>query len=177
MAGLRATPPGTTIRSPLRLRKPAFSHQGSATGTYNIVEGLSFYQVTLTAAQINGMNAAPILLFGPSLAPPVPALNTIIVETITFDLIYGSAVFTGGGALSLGYGATASPAASATLAATFLTSPTVNEFAIIRGVAVTGASSAIVGAGIYLTNATQAFAAGTGSTVVVTVFFRKVNAS
>lgn len=177
MAGLRATPPGTTIRSPLRLRKPAFSHNGSATGTYALVEGLSFYQVTLTAAQINAMFTTPILLFSPSSAPPTPALNTIIIETVTFDLIYGSAAFTGGAAINLGYGATGSPAATGTLAATFLTSPSVNEFAIIKGIAITGASSTIVGQGIYLTNITQAFAGGTGSTVTVTVFFRKVNAS
>ena len=72
--------------------------------------------------------------------------------------------YANGGALALYYGtSSAGSLASATVAATFLTSPTANHVIKVAGALADTASSAVVGAGVVLANPTADFITGAGS--------------
>lgn len=116
----------------------------------------------ISASLFNGMYAAPILLVPPA------GTNTILFPTLfALHVVYGTAAFTAGGAWYIQYGsaahgagvlATQSNAASIPLgwtANSLMTMP-----GVITGAAGTNTASTIVNEGLYLSNATQAFATG-----------------
>jgi hypothetical protein len=132
--------------------------------------------VPMTLAQWNGMYATPYQLIA---APGAGLMN--IIENIYVDYIYGSAALTGGGVVGAQYGNTAhlaGVAASATEAASDYTSATANTVFRIGGGLSTGALSAsAINTAIYLSNATAAFATGTGGSFNVIVNYRTISAS
>jgi hypothetical protein len=145
---------------------PGASLVSNAAGTlsFNNVSVIST-SVTLTAAQFNGMYAAPFQIVA---APG--AGKTILVSFVQYYLNY-SAAFTGGGATNIQYGNTVHGGGQNAeginfAAATF----TAGASTIIADIGpliaiTTGATNA----GIFLSNATGAYANGAGSTVTVTV--------
>ena len=114
--------------------------------------------VTVTAAQFNGMYAAPKLLVAAGGA------NTLhIVHDVAYEVDFVAAQFASGGAVAVQYDSTvngAGTAASATIAAA-----TFNGFAADSTIGAVGAlasaaSTTTVNKGLYLSNATGAFTTG-----------------
>jgi hypothetical protein len=129
-------------------------------------------QVAMTAAQFNGMYAAPVLLVA------APGANKmIIVNNIQLVMTYGSAAFAAGGVVAAQYDSTANGAgvnASTTEAAAdfFQTASTV--FKLGQGL-VLSPFSTCANKGIYLSNLTQAFTTGTGSSFIVKTNYKVIS--
>lgn len=171
MPGLGGTKTGTTVRGPIRIRRPK-KVAGSATGSYQDFDVFNAIQITLTSAQLKALNTTPVLVLA---APALPG-DTILVDSYVLNYIYGTVAYTSGGAIVLGYDTTATTPASATIAATFLTSPAANQVASALGSLASALSSAVIDKGLYITAATGNFATGDG-TVIVTVYYRVLSIS
>jgi hypothetical protein len=136
------------------------------------VPASNYAQVTMSAAQFNGMYAAPLLLVA------APGANSmIIVDNIALVMTYGSAAFAAGGVVAAQYDSTANGAgviASTTEAAAdfFATASTV--FKLNAG-AVLAPFTTCANKGLYLSNITQAFTTGTGSAFIVKVKYHVIS--
>jgi predicted RecA/RadA family phage recombinase len=124
--------------------------------------------VTLTAAQIQGMYAAPVSILPAPAAGQVLVIDQIIVQTKP-----GSTQFTGGGAVTFQYHGTAVNPHAGNLAAATVNSATGTENVLAPPSATYQPPAAT---GLDITNATAAFAAGNG-TMVVTVFYSIITLS
>jgi len=119
--------------------------------------------VSLTAANLIAMNGAPVQI----LAAPA-AGKAYVVKSFLFEMKRTTTPFTGGGAISLQYHTTTTSVPhEGTVPATELT--TAGAATTLRQLGMpTGANGVPIPAaeGIDITNATGAFAAGTGTAVV-----------
>lgn len=101
---------------------------------------------------------------------PAPAATSLyVMGPCALNLTYGSAAFTAGGAVSIGYGATfasttPSPLTHGTIAATVFTTFSASHAVVLipASVAVT-ADTTMVGKPVFMSAATQDFAGGTGA--------------
>lgn len=128
--------------------------------------------VALTAANLIAMYATPVQV--------VAAVQgkAIIVDSVDFVITRTSTAFTGGGVVAVQYNSTANGAGTSVQASTIAA-------AVVTGAAGTTysnrqpsvlsdvATASISGIGLFISNATAAFAAGTG-TAVVTVRYHLV---
>lgn len=127
----------------------------------HLVSVLQAVEVEVTAAQLLAMYATPLEI--------VPAVTgkAIIVDNVEFDMTRTATAFTGGGVVALQYKNTANGAGTpvhATIAATVLTGAAGRVVSHRIPVVLSDVAAAdIVGAGLFLSNASQAFAAGTGT--------------
>lgn len=117
--------------------------------------------VDLTAADIIAMYTTPIEVV------PAKTGKAIFVDAVEFDITRTSTAFTGGGVVAVQYDSTANGAGTAThatIAATVVTG-SAGETRTFRIPVVLSdvAASAIEGIGLYISNQTAAFAAGTGT--------------
>jgi hypothetical protein len=104
---------------------------------------------------------------------PAPgAGNMVDVLDATINLIFGTNAFTTGGAAQLSYGTGVTYPATATVAASVYTGLAANTIQKVAGAAVAATSSDYLNKGIYYSNATAAFAAGTGCSAVVVANYR-----
>ena len=118
--------------------------------------------MTLTAAQIMAMYAAPV-----SILPAPAAGQVLVIDQFIVQMKPGATPFTGGGAVSFQYHGTAIVPHSANVPAATVTSAAASENVVPPP---TGVIQPPVATGIDITNATAAFAAGNG-TMIVTVFY------
>jgi hypothetical protein len=130
--------------------------------------------IPITSSQIQGMYATPIEL----LLPP-NAGQVIIVDTIVWNITYGSAQYTSGGAIQAQWGPVnhgGGTAATATIAAATLNGVAASTI-LIQGPAsaLNTARTNVEDAGIYLTNQTGAFATG-DSGAVLTIRYHIITA-
>ena len=120
--------------------------------------------VNLTAAQIIAMYTTPVQI--------VPAITgkAIIIDSMEFDITRTSTAFTGGGVVAVQYANTAAgagTATTATIAATVVTGSAGRSITNRIPVNLSDvASASIVGIGLYISNQTAVFAAGTGTAIV-----------
>lgn len=152
-------------------RIEAYSATDGTTVTYNVsassstavtasASNILVASGTITAAQFIGMYAAPIQLVA------APGANRVlIVNNAHLAIVYGTTQYTTGGAVIFQYTATANGAGTntcaTTIAAASVNGATANNFATLNGAAQGWGLSATLGnQGIYLSNATAAFAAG-----------------
>jgi hypothetical protein len=129
--------------------------------------------VTLSSAQILGMFAAPVQLL-----PAPGAGNLIIIDSILWDVAFGTTQYAAGGAIQAQYGATvdgAGPAASGSLAAATLNGVAASDFLSNAGSAgiLNVARTAALNTAVYLSNATAAFTTG-NSTATLYIKYRIV---
>lgn len=117
--------------------------------------------VALSAAQIIAMYTTPVEV--------IPAVGTsaIVLDSFTFDLTGTATQFTGGGVVNLQYDSTANGAGT-TLHADIAASVVTNATARVLTVRIPKDLSAIAtasinGLGVYISNKTAVFAAGTGT--------------
>lgn len=128
-------------------------------------------KVSLTAANLIAMYAAPVEI--------IPAVQgkAIIVDSVDFVITRTSTAFTGGGVVALQYKNTANGAGTAThatIAATVVTGAAGTTYTARIPVVLSDVASAdIAGIGLFLSNATAAFAAGTG-TAEITVRYHLI---
>lgn len=127
-------------------------------------QGTGSVTVNLSAANLIAMYATPVSI--------VPAVTNkaIIVDSMEFIITRTSTAFTGGGVVAVQYANTANgagTATTATIAATVVTGAAGKTYtARIPVVQSDIASASIAGIGLYISNQTAAFAAGTGTAVV-----------
>lgn len=120
--------------------------------------------VSLTAAQIIAMYTTPVAI--------IPAITgkAIIIDSMEFDITRTSTAFTGGGVVAVQYDSTANgagTATTATIAATVVTGAAGRTITSRIPVNLSDvASASIVGIGLYISNQTAVFAAGTGTATV-----------
>lgn len=137
---------------------------------------INYVSVPITLAQWNGMYATPFQVLA---APGAGLMNT--VDKMDVNFVYGSAALTAGGAVGLQYGNTAhlaGPAASGTEAASDYTSASANTMFHIGGGLGTGvATASCINTAIYISNATQAFATGTGGSFTANIWYKTISAS
>jgi hypothetical protein len=129
-------------------------------GVYNTLSA----SITLSAAQIIAMYATPVVVL------PAITGKGYVVDSMELDITRTASAFTGGGAVAVQYDSTANgagTATTATIAATVVTGAAGRTLtARIPVVQSDIASASIIGKGLYISNATGAFAAGTGTAVV-----------
>lgn len=127
--------------------------------------------INLSAAQINGMYATPVLVLAGISG------KAIFVDTVNFDLTGTATQFAGGGVVNVQYDNTANGAGTtchADIAASVVTGATglVKTHRISKDLSAI-ATASIDGKGLYISNKTAAFTTGTG-TAVLTVRYHVV---
>jgi len=136
----------------------------------NLVNNATTAQISLTLAQLQGNYTTPV-----TLVPAQGAGTLVVIESIVFDLKYGSANFAGGGAVAAYYGTASGPLASATIAATFFTTFTASQIIEVLGALAVSASTTVLNTAVVLTNPTATFTSGTGATGIVNVKYHVVS--
>lgn len=133
---------------------------------------LNVVEVSLTAAQFNGMYATPVQMVAAQ-----GANTAIVVDSVVMNMTYGAAQFAAGGAVGLQYGNTANlggVAASATEAATDFTGAAASTMFRFGGGLSTGAAVAsVANTAVYMSNDTAAFTTG-DSTFKVWVWYKVI---
>lgn len=122
---------------------------------------LIYAKVAITAAQWNGMYAAPKLLIA---APGANKL--IVVDKIDLVMTFVAAAYAAGGVVGAQYDSTvhgAGTAASATEAAADFFAAASTTFHLGGGLSTGAAFTTSVNKGLYLSNLTQAFTTGDGT--------------
>lgn len=124
--------------------------------------GVRHVRIPLTAAQINGMYAAPVKILDPQ-----GAGKSIIVVKALLNLTGTATQFANGGAAIIQYGSTThgggTQACDSTIAASVFTSATALVVCTRNGAVISGlAYTSIQNAPLYISNATAAFDTGTG---------------
>ena len=122
---------------------------------------IKYLSVSLTAAQINGMAAAPVEII------PAVSGKAIILDDFVFDLTGTATQFANGGVVNLQYKNTATGAGTtlhADIAAAVVTGATgrVITQRIAKDISAT-ATVDITGVGVFISNKTAAFITGTGT--------------
>ena len=132
---------------------------------------LEYVRVAMTAAQWNGMYAAPFLLVA---APGANKL--IVVEQVVEKMTFVSAAYAAGGVVGLQYDNTAhlagDPATGTEAAADFFAGAS-TSFMQSGSLSTGAAFTTSVNKGLYISNATGAFTTG-DSTWIVDVWYRVV---
>lgn len=123
-------------------------------------------QVNLTAANLIAMYTTPVALI-----PAQGAGKSIVVSKLVFTITRTSTAFTGGGAAIVQYAATANGAGTqaldSTLASTVITGSAGTSISTRNGAVMSdGASTVTQNVGLFISNATAVFAAGTGTATV-----------
>ncbi len=129
---------------------------------------VQYATVPITAAEFNGMYAAPKLLLAAGGANTLLSLNQIVLEAT-----YGAAQFAAGGAVAVQYDATvhgAGPLASSAIAAASFTGIAANSVVGADASLAVATKAATVNKGLYLSNLTAAFTTG-DSTFVAHIWY------
>lgn len=122
----------------------------------------------IQTATIPISNANVKLLFGTgSILVPAPGTTSAIdLIDMVIENVFLTAAYTAGGVIQASYGTGVTVPASATIAATFLTSPTASQMIKVQGALASTLSSSVLNKALYLNCATQEFATGAGSLIV-----------
>lgn len=129
------------------------NRSGFTGGTYLTAAG------TLNNTSVKALHSAPSLLLA------AQGAGTLIVPVFcVLENLNGGVAYANGGAIQLAYGVAGTVAASSTIPATFLTSPTASEIGILRSVSAdVGLSTATLNTGLYIAAASADFITGTGT--------------
>lgn len=141
---------------------------GAATVQPNVIDTgklalntIQYAQVAMTAAQFNGMYAAPFVILA------APGANKIIqVDNVWYDMAFVAAQYAAGGVVNLQFDSTVHgagvPITQDTAAAT-ITGLAASSI-VVPGLKVSAfAQATTVNKGVYMSNATQAFTTGDGT--------------
>lgn len=130
---------------------------------WGVVQSL---KVVLTNAQTKALFSAPL-----SLIPAPGAGRMIDVIDAVWENVFLTAAFANGGVMQLSYDTGVTTPASATIAATFLTSPTANQVVKVAGALASSLASVVVNKAIFAAAATADFITGAGH-VEITINYR-----
>jgi hypothetical protein len=115
--------------------------------------------VSLTAAQLIAIGTTPVSLIA---APG--AGKCIIVDNVTLKMVTTATQFTGGGAMEFRYTDASGTKVTTDIPAAVVTAGAGTSFTNVRGIE--ASLTGVANAAVVVTNATAAFAAGTGSAEV-----------
>ena len=115
-------------------------------------------EIPITAAQIIAMYTTPIELIAGETG------KLIVVDDIVLKMTRTSTAFTGGGAVEFRYTNGSGAKVTADIAATVITGSAGTDYTINKSIVTS--LTGVVSAPIVMTNATQVFAAGTGTGVI-----------
>jgi hypothetical protein len=119
---------------------------------------IQYVTVALTNTQTKALNSVPTQVIA------APGANKLIeVCSVVLENVYLTAAFANGGVIQLSYGASVTTPASATVAATFLTSPAANQVIVLAGALATNLASTVLNTAVYIACATADFITGAGS--------------
>jgi len=118
-----------------------------------------FLQTSLSAAQIIGMNAAPV-----TIVPAPGAGRIVVVDHIVLKMVRTATQFANGGAVEWRYTNASGAKVSADVAAAVVTGGAGTAYSSVRGVVTELVP--VANAVVVVTNATAAFDTGTGTGVV-----------
>jgi hypothetical protein len=116
-----------------------------------------YVSTSIANAQVLTLNSV-----GVALVPAAGAGTLLEVISCVLENVYKTAAYANGGVISIGYGLNGT-AASSTVAATFLTSPTANQSVLLTGAVASSLSSAVLNKPLTLQAATADFITGAGS--------------
>lgn len=137
-------------------------HGAVATGTDYSVQHAT---VAVTAANIIAMYTTPVVI----VAAPGSG-KTIEIVKLSFRMTRTATAFTGGAAVIFQYDSTANGAGvqalDSTLASTVITGAAGTTTSVRNGAVLSDLSTTLENKGIYISNGTAVFAAGTGTAVV-----------
>lgn len=119
-----------------------------------------------TTVTIANAEVKTLFSVGTQLLPAPGAGNAWVIDSMTVENVYLTAAFAAGGAIQASYGTGVTTPASATIAATFLTSPTANQMVTVAGAMASTLSSTVLNKAITLDAATADFTTGGGSLIV-----------
>jgi len=126
--------------------------------------------VPLTLAQIQNAYTTAVQIVAAA------GTGTIIdIQDAVVDLIFGTNAFTAGGAAQLSYGTATTYPATATIAASVYTGLAANTIQKVAGAAAASTASNYLNKAIYYTNATAAFAGGTGCSGNIAVNYKVIS--
>lgn len=157
---VRATSP--TLVTPL-LGTPTSGVMTNLTGTPSGAGVTLSVVLPLTLTQLQTLYSV-----GLQILPAPGATSMYEMGSCTLNLTHGSAAFTGGGSVSIGYGATfaattPSPVTNGTIAATVFTTFTGSQAVVVLPIAVpVTATTSLANKPVFMSAATQDFASGTG---------------
>jgi hypothetical protein len=123
--------------------------------------------ISATLAQLQTLNSVGI-----SLAPASGAGTVNELVSCVVNLKYGSASFSGGGAVGVFWGLGGTQASSGTIASTVFTSLSANEYQALVGQTAAVASSVALNKALVLQAASADFTSGTGGSAVIQVVYR-----
>lgn len=173
--GLRIQVPSAQAANILTFEKPDSTVLGGIDSAGNVfgsagvaATGMQVAQVTLTAANIIAMNATPVQI----LAAP-GAGKVIVVDKIFFQMKPTATQFTSGGVVTVVYDGTAVNPTTGSIAAANINSASAKYFLFPPYVAASLDLSTVANLGLKITNATAAFATGTG-TAIVTIWYQTI---
>jgi len=136
-------------------------YTNTGTSAVPVWSGDAVATVSLTAANLIAMYATPVMVVAPV------AGRAIIVDSVDLVIARTATAFTGGGTVAVQYDSTingAGTATHATIAAAVVTGAAGTTYtARIPVVLSDVASASIAGLGLFVSNITAAFAAGTGT--------------
>lgn len=121
------------------------------------LQGLA--EVSLSAANLIAMNATPVALI-----PAQGASRVIVPHCITLQIVRTATAFTGGGAVEFRYTNGSGAKVSADMASSLITGAAGTAYDSVSGV--TPELTVVPNAALVITNATAAFATGTGTAKV-----------
>lgn len=116
---------------------------------------------TLSNAQILALNGTPVQILPAPGATSAWDVIDMVLENKNTGVAYAN-----GGAIQLSYGSGTSVPASATVAATFLTSPTAAQMIKVAGALASTAATSVLNKAINITCASAEFITGTGTMIV-----------
>lgn len=144
---------------------------GAGSSTYVPVanldpQAIQYVSVTAALAAVQALHSVGIALVA---AQGAGTLVELI--SCTVNLIYGSAAYSGGGAVSVNWGAGGTAASTSTIASSVFTGLSANEVETLIG-PVTAASSVCLNKGLILQAASADFTSGTGGSAVIKCAYR-----
>lgn len=141
---------------------------GSVTSAGLAANTIQFVSVPLTLSQLQTLNTIPVQILA------AQGAGTLIeVQSCVLDLKRGSAAFTGGGTVTIGWGATsATTAAAATIASTVFTTFAASQMISVAGVLPVTAATLTLNLPLWVSAGSGDFASGTGATGVLDCAYR-----
>jgi hypothetical protein len=129
---------------------------------------IQFVSVPLTLSALQTLNSIPVQVL-----PAFGAGTFTEIQSCALDLKRGSAAFTGGGTVTIGYGTTApTVAGAATIASTVFTTFAASQLITVAGSLAVNAASGVLNLPVWVQAASADFAAGTGATGVLDCAYR-----
>ncbi len=129
---------------------------------------IQFVSVPLSLSALQTLNSIPVQVL-----PAYGSGTFTEIQSCALDLKRGSAAFTGGGTVTIGYGTTApTVAGAATIASTVFTTFAASQLITVAGALAVNAASGVLNLPVWMQAGSADFAVGTGASGVLDCAYR-----